>query len=133
MSELALNKEFEEKLYERLRTDIGSLMSDDQLKLIIQRAIEKSFFEPRREQRKYGSDILHPPLIQEIVTEVLRDQVKEITQIYVRENADKIIPLVEAYLKDGGQQMIIGAIATMFSASLDNLKHNIMADLSIPR
>ena len=56
MSEVSLNKDFKQKLFEKIQSDIGSLLGEEEMKALVTTAFERTFFEPRRTPQQFGSD-----------------------------------------------------------------------------
>ena len=47
MSDIEKTKSFQERMKDRIKKDIGELMTDDELSAIVERAVNEIFFKPR--------------------------------------------------------------------------------------
>lgn len=115
MNDIAVNKTFQEKLEERIRTDIGELMPDEALAEIVTRAIEKSFFEERTvEDGTYTyQKRKQVPWVVQVVRELLEARVEAAVKTWVSDNPDAIKKVVQERLDEG--------IASAFVKSINNL------------
>lgn len=129
-NEIALNKDFKEKLFEKIQADIGSLLGEEEMKALVASAFERTFFQERRVHKTYGSDEIKPPLIQELVEKALLSAVESTVQDLVKERSDEIMNLVDTMLKDGASAMFIRALDNMFADSMSQFRFQIMDDLT---
>lgn len=83
-------KTLQEKVGERIREQIGDLMTDEDLKLLVDRALTDAFFKQRREVRQYGQDILHPPAVVELVRDLLKQRVDAAAARWLAEHKDEL-------------------------------------------
>ena len=70
---------FEDRMRDRLRQNIGDVMTNDDLAAIVTRGLEDTFFKPRviKIGSGYHETTEHkPPLIQELLLEILLPQMK---------------------------------------------------------
>ena len=89
MSAVVESKSFEDRVYEKIRTDIGSLMTDEELKKLVDKSIERMFFTERViKSSGYGRDEIAPPRIFEAVQAAVEAKIKEQVRIYVEAHAD---------------------------------------------
>ena len=82
-------KSLQERVGERIRDQIGDLLTDDDLKKLVETALHDAFFKERRESRQYGQDILHPPQIVEQVRKLLVDRVDAAVTVWLDEHRDE--------------------------------------------
>lgn len=82
-------KSLQERVGERIRDQIGDLLTDDDLKKLVETALHEAFFQSRRESRQYGQDILHPPQIVEQVRKLLVDRVDAAVTVWLDEHRDE--------------------------------------------
>jgi hypothetical protein len=62
-NEIETTKTFQERMFERIREQMGELLSEDDLKSIVSSAIQKAFFEPTERQNGYHAEKIEPVFI----------------------------------------------------------------------
>lgn len=111
-NEIEVSKSFQEKMYERIRDQIGELLSDEDLKNIIKTAINKTFFEEQKDQ--YGR-ITKRPFLEGILTELCTSELKNASSVflkdYMKENSEKILKV----FKDKADETVVEAISNVLN------------------
>lgn len=98
---------FEDKIKDRLRQDIGSLMPDDVLQQLIVKAINSIFLEPRVSRNSYGSVTdTKPSWFQETVERLLRQQIDKLLNDYVKEHEAELKAKFTEILATKGPELI---------------------------
>jgi hypothetical protein len=115
-TEIATTKAFQDRMFERIRSQIGDLMTNEDLKKIVETAMQKAFFEPIRGPRQYGGDEVKDPALVAMVRDLLRERAEAVMRGYVTENAERIDALLRTELGKGFHQMI----ADYWDAKLQN-------------
>jgi len=95
---------FEQKLMERIKDGIGDLMTDDDLKKIVERGIEKALFDKRLvpSRNSYGSQFEQgPSLVDEIVSKHFESKVRQAVDNWLGENKEVVEKAVESAMKAG--------------------------------
>lgn len=108
-TELTPQQKFEDKLRERLRADIGDLIPDEVLKELVDKTIQKGFFEQRRDGK--GS------WFEEEVRKLLQSRIQEIIQRYMKDNRDAIATKATEIIVANGPRMLGNVLVSMFSGS----------------
>ncbi len=90
---MSANQNIVDRVVERLKTQpIGDLISEEDLFDIVKEAIPKTFFEPRKKLDSYGRvDATLPPLIIEVMSEVLRPFIKEAVEQWAKDNQQMML------------------------------------------
>lgn len=106
MSELIKSESFEQRLFEKIRTDIGALMTDVELKKLVETSIERVFFSPREvveETSYYGrkEKVSKAPEIYSVVSAAVNAQVTPLVKTYIEEHSDQIGKIIEECLAKG--------------------------------
>ena len=128
MNEIVKSESFEDKMKNRLKESIGDLITDEDLTKLVNKAIEEVFFVGGRKTVTGGmyptyKDI--PPLLHGIVENALKEQIKQIAEVWVTENQLAITAMLDQIIKDGAATMMMEAFNNMFQGQLSNLKFNI--------
>lgn len=53
-NEIETSKDFQDRVFEKIRADIGNLMTDAELKSLLHAAMSRAFFEPIVVKDRYG-------------------------------------------------------------------------------
>jgi len=128
MNEIVKSESFEDKMKNRLKESIGDLITDEDLTKLVNKAVEEVFFTGGRKTISGGmyptyKDI--PPLLHGIVENALKEQIKQIAEVWVTENQLAITAMLDQIIKDGAATMMMEAFNNMFQGQLSNLKFNI--------
>ena len=120
-TEVATPQTFEEKLMERMRDSIGELMTDQDLRQIVDRGIDQVFFKERKTHTGHGYSQrteVHPPLITEFLTKAISDQIEQQVAKWAAENSELIEQKVVELIEQGAGDMLLATINRHFSDSL---------------
>jgi hypothetical protein len=102
MSAVIESQSFEERVYEKIRTDIGSLMTDDELKKLVEKSIDRMFFTEREiPGSRWDNATKKPPLIFEAVQAAVGAKINELVRQYVLDHADLYAKAIEEALGKG--------------------------------
>lgn len=113
MGETAITAQqaFEQKVRDRLRESIGDLMPDEVLSGMVSKVLEDSLLKPRMlPNPKYKAHdtwcrepetALGPPLLQEIVTELLKPRVIELVAAQLAEIRPALEEQIEGVIRKG--------------------------------
>jgi hypothetical protein len=112
--ELDKPKTFEQKMYERIRDSIGDLMSDKDLKKLVDSAVQKAFFEERTETRNYNT-ISKPSWMVEKMTELLRDNVTAAVKEWIEAHPDEVTKAINEAIAKG----MFGLVVSYFDSKVN--------------
>jgi hypothetical protein len=121
-NEIVTTKAFQERVFEKIRADIGNLMTDEELKSLLQQAMQKAFFERVVESTGWRSATDTEPVFVTLIRDLMRDRVKVAVDAWMEENKELVSGKVEEALKAG----IAGAV-------LDHLRDRFLVPLQILR
>jgi hypothetical protein len=127
MTELTKADTFQQRMFERIRESMGELLSEDDLKELLERTIEKSFFEERIVQSSsyYSSAQKKPSLFQELVTEQVQPMVEKAITVWLQDNSEQVTSTIDAVLKDGLLSALSKAIDYKMQIPVLNLRTEI--------
>lgn len=115
---------FEERMMSKIKESIGDMITDDELKKIVERGIEKAFFEPKMRKDQYGNrEITDEPLAIRAVREFARKKADETVEKWIKENPQKIGEILDSVLRDGIVKIVTQTIDQMFYMPLQTLKN----------
>lgn len=104
---VALTQDFQTKLFERIRDGIGELMTDEDLKRLVEAGMQKALFEERISYDNYHNrqEVLKPA-IQTIVADLLKDNVRKAVNQWLSDNPDTVTKAIQELVSLG----IVGII-----------------------
>lgn len=130
MNAIVENKTFEDKLKDRIRDSIGDLLSEDDLKKLVERGMEDVFFKGKEERDSWGRVTKeHPPLIHQMVKDHLEPIVREEVKLYIDENREVVEEVISKTLEAGVGTLMIKCMNDMFSNQLYNMQAQMMNEL----
>jgi len=100
-TEVAENKTFQERMFERIRDQMGDLMTQEELKKIVETAVDKAFFQPTVIKRDYGRDETAPPPFVKLVEKELQEQVQTYASAWMKDNSDKVEKIINDAIGKG--------------------------------
>ena len=125
---LADPRSFEDRLRDKLRANIGDVMTDEDLKGLIERGLDDLLFKERvhhgtigyRSETKY-----EPPLIQELLLAELRPLLERAVKDWLNEHHDETMAAFNQTMEDGLGQAMLNAFARMFDGALQPMRQQI--------
>ena len=127
MTELTKADTFQQRMFERIRESMGELLSEGDLKELLEKAIEKSFFEERIVQSSsyYSGNQKKPSLFQELVTEQIQPMMEKAITAWLQDNSEQVTSTIDAVLKDGLLSALSKAIEQKMQIPVLNLRTEI--------
>lgn len=110
MNDIATTKDFQERMFDRIRSQIGELMTDDDLKRIVEAAMEKAFFERQAMPSQYSGVTYDDAVFVKLTRELLKPQVTTAVHRWMSENAERVQELVVAETKAALPAIVLGVI-----------------------
>lgn len=122
-NEIAPMQQFQERVLEKLKADIGSLLPEEAMKSLIDRAVDESFFKNRETKDSYGKIVSsHPSWFVQEVAKIMKPKMEEAAKQFIEENREK---LEEAFIKFSSDQNLLlltmGAMQAQFSNNIYEL------------
>lgn len=124
MNEVAKAETYEDRLYKKIREDIGALMTDEELKKLVEQAIEREFFTPRHVRRGYETIQVRSQLV-EIVHELLGPKVREAADAWLAANPDRVEVALKEAMANGIASAVIRSFDGMLSSAFSQLGYNL--------
>lgn len=131
MGEVQLSTDFQTRLFEKIRADIGQLMSDDEVKKLVATAFERTFFQP--EQVAKGVDgysrepkyEVKPPMIQQIAMELLRPSVEKAIATWIAAHEQETHKIIEERVGASLTEAIAKAVNQIFGSAFTTLQYDL--------
>lgn len=109
-----VSKSFEERMMDMMKENVGNLFTPDDLKKIVERGIEKLFFEARLTNSNYGRNDYKASLSEELVKKHMEEQVRIAIAEWIKDNPEKMLPIIETAINKGITTHIMNAVESLF-------------------
>ena len=117
---------FAERMMGRIKESIGDMITDEELKVLIEKGIQTAFFEPHYEKDNYGCvKISKEPLITSIVKNCLNKQVEIAVKDYFKSNPDEVRDLLDKVIKEGITKCVLGVMDSKLQSSMFQMRDSI--------
>ena len=120
---------FEDRLRDRLRANIGDVMSDEDLAGLVERGLDDLLFKERlRKERRGGYNpetTYDPPLLQELLMAELRPLLKQAVADWLAEHQDEVMAAFDQTMEQGLGQAMLTAFAQLFDNALQPVRQQI--------
>jgi hypothetical protein len=100
-------EDFQKRVLEKLQSDIGSLMPPEALEALIQKAVEKTFFEERIIKGDYGRIEHRPSWFVEELTKLGRPLLEAAVKKHVEDNKDTINAGINKFLEANSLSVLV--------------------------
>lgn len=116
MTDIQQQVSFEERMMGRIRESIGDLMTDDDLKKIVERGVHKAFFEPTKRTDGYRT-IEEDPKILSVLRGLLIERVRGAVDDWVTRNPEKVETILADMMREGLARIILQQFESKFSTA----------------
>lgn len=120
-NEIATNETFQQRMFEKIRDQMGDLLTDDELKKLLANAVEKAFFEPTR--GSYNS--VEPPMFVKLIQKAMENRVHSAVTEWMNENPEQMEKAIQDVLKNG----MFSAVMTVFEQRMSHPIHMLAENL----
>ena len=130
MSENAVEKakSFEERMRDRIREGIGDLLSEEEVKKLIDRGMEEVFLKPQSipNTRGFGDPTIKPCILHEIVKEQLQPIVADCVKEYLADHKSEVEETIKTSLTNGVGTCLVQSINDIFSGAMYNFQSQVV-------
>ena len=112
MSNIAEAKNFQERMFERIREQMGDLLSEEELKKIVDTSIHKAFFEQTVTADGYGRTTTSDPHFVKLMRSLMEDNIKAMMEAWIAENQE----VFDKAIQDAIAQGMYGLVQRHFEA-----------------
>lgn len=123
-TEVQTNKEFQEAIIERLRSDIGNLIPDDALKAMIEQAMQSMFFTRKVERSGYRDKEL-PSWFEEAVEQELNERIRSMAQAWFDVNQPMMEEIFAEMISSHAPKLMADALQVSFFNSGNQIGQSI--------
>lgn len=119
----------EDRITTRLHEQIGDLITDDDLKAMVARGIERALFEPRfsEQQSSYGNTVnKKASIVDELVAKLLGEKMKAAVDDYLWTHPELLQTAIDKAIASGASHAIMSTLddkfANIFHIAVSNMK-----------
>lgn len=113
MTEITTTKSFQERMFERVRDQMGDLLTDDDMKKIVDTAVNKAFFEERPSGSYHAGP--KPSVFVEMMHEELKMRVHSALDQWLKDNPEVVAKTIEKVVQDGITKAVITTLENRMS------------------
>ena len=118
-NEITTKQSFEDRIIDRIKQGIGDMMTDEELKSILSKGVEKVFFEPRfTGVDRWGTMESKRSLCDEVIANHLEQKLREVINEWVKSNPDAMQNAIESTLKASVAEVVMQAINARFEPAI---------------
>jgi len=128
-NEIAKASTFQERMFEQIRSQMGDLLTEEELKDILSTSIEKAFFSARTSGTGYNKTEKEPLFIELVRTE-LTPAIEKGAKQWVLDNQDRIDEILQKQLGDNAAAMVANAFSCLMAAPLQQFSFDLQSRLS---
>lgn len=126
MNDIVEVKSFQEKISDKIKDSIGDLITNEDLKPLIEKSIADLLTEPRKRANSSGYGTVDmPPLMQEIITPILEVQIKEQVASYIAENPELLTKVIDDMIANGFIKVMIYHLENKISTPLEHFRQEV--------
>lgn len=132
MNDIVAQKDFQERMTDRIRESIGELLTDEELKKLVDKGVEKVFFEKGKAPHRSWANSHYetPSWMENTLSELLEKTMKEAVKEKVAGMDEEIKAMVEKTISEGLGVAMVNAVTSIFTQDLEIFKSNIESRLS---
>ena len=127
-NDIVKKKTFQERMIDRIREDIGKLMTDEELSKIVKQAMEEIFFKSTEVKDGFSTK-RQPPFIHKLIKDLLKDAVYRQVSIFISDNNDLVLKEIKEVITQGMGKALMEALTMQFQNELMSFQNNIIQSL----
>lgn len=130
---IATTKTFEQKMSDRIKDGIGDLITDEELKKILDRSMEEIFFTLRPNPRKtYSNNEPEKlqPFLYDLIKELMLPQLNILLKEYLAANQEEVMKALKEVVTAGAGQAMINALNSQFQTQFHMFQSNIQNQIN---
>jgi len=120
--EIQQKQTFEERMMDKIRESIGDLMTQEELKKILERGVEKALFESRQVKDCYGGYRTIPSVLDEAVSKFLQPAMDKAVSDWIDTHQVELKAAVDKAVQAGAGEAVLRAIDSKFYGAMASLE-----------
>jgi hypothetical protein len=136
-TELEKATDFQTRMFEKIREQMGELLTDAELKQIVEKAMDKAFTERVQTHRvgRYGSQEVfevEAPFVG-MVRDLLAPSVHKVVAGWLTAHPDEVKKIIDDALKDGIVKMVVQYFENKVSGPISEMRYKMEQALTLQR
>lgn len=119
-----VSQTLQEKVFEKIRSSIGELLTEEDLKLLVSTAVERIFFSERIIKENYR-EYTKEPEINDIVSKLIKSRIDAEVKNWLAEHNTEVMKIVKEQLDKGILEIVTASINAFFASQMYGIKENI--------
>lgn len=131
-NQLATSTTFQERMFQRVRESLGELLTEEEAKALVDRAIDEGLFK-RTIEREYGyqgREVEKPSMFELMVVKESEPMIKEAIEKWISENSEEVNKLIREIIEQGITGILSRVITEAFRQPLYQLQGNLSQVIS---
>lgn len=124
MTAITTTAAFQERMFEKIRDQMGDLLTEEDLKRLVESAMQKAFFEPRTDARGYNTG---PPLFVSMIEKQMQQAVSKAVSDWVAAHPEEVAKVLKETIEAGIFNMMISHFASRTSWPLQELLNKLQS------
>ena len=101
---------FQRRIFDKIKNQLGDLLTEDELRPMVEKAVQQAFFERRTVRGRYGDNETHEPVFVTLMREHLQTQVRLQVDQWVAANPTVLAGAAEAVVREGIAKAVLGVL-----------------------
>lgn len=115
-----------DKVFEKVKDQLGDLITQEDLKPLVERAVNEAFFTPRGYKNNYGSWVDQgPPRFVELIEGAMKEAVSVAVKAEFAAKPNLIPDALDRAIAKGFTAMVLGAVDDMARGPMYELANNL--------
>lgn len=125
---------FQDRIKEKIKNDIGTLLTDDDLSKLIASSLHEMFFEKVRVQREYSSYIDESdPIIYNTLRPLLTERVDAAVKAWLSANESTVTAIIDAVICRGIHEALIRSFEAKIGQTMWDFGEKLKSGLMLCR
>lgn len=132
MTNVTTTTTFQERMFERIKSQMGELMTDEELKALLEKSVHEAFFKPRIRVEGYGynekkveSDSHFTEMMREQLNANMSEHAKRMVEAWFIEHPETFREAVDTAIAKGFLQVVQEYVNKQLAVPLSNLSSSI--------
>jgi hypothetical protein len=107
MADLATSTTFQDRMFERVKESLSELLTPEEAKALVEKAIQDSLFKPRIIKQGYNESKELPSVFAELVGNQVKEEVSNALKEWLAEHHEEVTAAITEALKDGIVTLVV--------------------------
>ena len=131
-NQLAASTTFQERMFQRVRESLGELLTEEEARALVDRAINEALFKRtiERERGYHGREVEKPSMFELMVVKESEPMIREAIEKWISENSEEVNKLIREIIEQGITGILSRVITEAFRQPLYQLQGNLSKVIS---